>query len=78
MSTYYIESLYNFKPRFPSSVTAFAVRLRSAEISIRKAVGAGLSDVIRLVLGQNLWTILAGLGTGLAVALASGTCPKGD
>ena len=51
-------------------VTAFAVRLRSAEICIRKAVGARLEDVLRLVVGQSLVTILAGLGAGLAVSLA--------
>jgi ABC-type antimicrobial peptide transport system permease subunit len=47
---------------------AYAVRLRRAEIGIRFALGARVSDVVRLVLAQGVNLTLLGLSLGLAGA----------
>jgi putative ABC transport system permease protein len=52
------------------SVMAYAVAQRRREIGIRMALGAQPSDVRRLVVSQALGMGLAGLGVGLAGALA--------
>jgi putative ABC transport system permease protein len=52
------------------SVMAYAVAQRRREIGIRMALGAQPSDVRRLVVSQALGMGLAGLGLGLAGALA--------
>jgi predicted permease len=49
-------------------VIAYTTRQRSHEIGIRMALGAQQSDVFRLVLGQGLRMILAGLAIGLALS----------
>jgi putative ABC transport system permease protein len=54
------------------SVMAYAVVQRRREIGIRMALGAQPSDVRRLVVSQALAMGLAGLGIGLAGALAVG------
>jgi len=51
-------------------VIAYTTRQRSHEIGIRMALGAQQSDVFRLVLGQGLRMILAGLAIGLALSFA--------
>jgi putative ABC transport system permease protein len=51
-------------------VIAYTTRQRSHEIGIRMALGAQQGDVFRLVLGQGLRMILAGLAIGLALSFA--------
>jgi predicted permease len=51
-------------------VVAYRTQLRTHEIGIRMALGASRSDVVRLVLGQGIRLIVAGLALGLAISLA--------
>jgi predicted permease len=51
-------------------VTAYEVTRRTAEIGIRRALGAQTSAVLRLVVGRSLGLVLAGLAAGIAGALA--------
>ena len=46
-------------------LVAYAAAHRTKEIGIRMAIGAGRSDVIRMVLGQGAVLAVAGLGGGL-------------
>jgi len=52
-------------------VTAYEVTRRTAEIGIRRALGAQTSAVLRLVVGRSLGLVLAGLGAGIVGALAA-------
>jgi len=54
------------------SVLSYAVRHRGREIGIRMALGAGVSDVLRLIVGQGMRPALVGMGLGVAAALALG------
>jgi putative ABC transport system permease protein len=47
-------------------VVAYGVTLRTRELGIRAALGAGRRDLVRLVLGESLWVALIGVGIGLA------------
>ncbi len=49
-------------------VVAYTTRQRTREIGIRLALGAGKGHVFRMVLGQGLRLMIAGLGLGLALA----------
>jgi predicted permease len=50
-------------------VTAFVTGQRTREIGLRIAVGASRTDVVRLLLGDSLRSVVLGLGGGLIVAL---------
>lgn len=54
-------------------VMAFSVSRRTQEIGVRMAVGAGSADVGRMVLGQGVSQVAAGvtLGVGLAMVLTN-------
>jgi len=51
-------------------VTAYEVTRRTAEIGIRRALGAQTSAVVRLVIGRSLGLVLSGLAAGILASLA--------
>jgi putative ABC transport system permease protein len=53
-------------------VTAFVTGQRTREIGLRIAVGASRTDVVRLLLGDSLRSVVLGLGAGVIVALLAG------
>ena len=53
-------------------VTAFIVEQRSHELSVRRALGASQSDLIAMLLRDSLKPVVAGLATGLFIALTGG------
>jgi len=52
-------------------VVSYSVAERTREIGIRSALGASSSDIVRLVAGNGLAVVSAGLVAGLAVALVT-------
>jgi putative ABC transport system permease protein len=51
-------------------VISYDVTQRTSEIGIRLAIGAQVSDILRLILRQGAWLTLCGLSLGLAGAFA--------
>jgi putative ABC transport system permease protein len=51
-------------------VISFAVSQRTREIGVRMALGAHPGDVLRLILGEGLKLVLAGVALGIIAALA--------
>jgi predicted permease len=51
-------------------VMAYSVTRRTREIGVRVALGAESSDILRMVLGQGMRTILAGVVIGISGSLA--------
>jgi putative ABC transport system permease protein len=49
---------------------AYSVTRRTREIGVRMAIGAAAGDVLRLVLGQGMWTTGIGVTAGIGGALA--------
>jgi predicted permease len=58
-------------------VTAYAVSQRTREIGIRLSLGAGRSDVMRLVLRQGMKLVVLGTIIGLALGLGAGKLISG-
>jgi putative ABC transport system permease protein len=52
-------------------VVAYAVAERTHEIGIRMALGAERSNVVRMMLAQGMWSVVAGLVVGLGGAWAA-------
>ena len=52
-------------------VVAYAVSERTREIGIRLALGAERANVVRLMVAQGMWSVVAGLGVGLFAAWAA-------
>jgi putative ABC transport system permease protein len=51
-------------------VMAYSVTRRTREIGVRIALGAARGDVLRLVLGQGMWTTAIGVSIGMAGSFA--------
>jgi putative ABC transport system permease protein len=52
------------------SVLAYIVGQRTSELAVRRVVGAGVGDVVRLVIGEGMRLIVLGLAIGLLGSLA--------
>ena len=53
-------------------VTAYTVERRTSEIGVRMALGAGRSNVVRLVLRGAFRQVLIGLALGIPISIACG------
>jgi putative ABC transport system permease protein len=50
-------------------VVSYAATLRTQEIGVRIALGAGSRDILRLVVGHGLTLVAIGIALGVSVAL---------
>lgn len=57
-------------------VMAYAVQQRTSEIGLRMALGAGRSDVVKMVLRGAFGQIGLGLGLGIPLAILAGKLMK--
>jgi predicted permease len=53
-------------------VMSYAVAQRSREISIRMALGARVSGVLRMIIGRAMWLALGGIAAGTIASMALG------
>jgi len=53
-----------------AGVTWYSIAQRTNEIGIRIALGAGSNEILRMIFGQNLVPVIAGLLVGLALSFA--------
>ncbi len=58
-------------------VTAFIVRQRRREVSVRLALGASAADIVNLLLRDSLRPVVAGIAFGLVFALVAGHVIRG-
>ncbi|MGH9663157.1 MAG: FtsX-like permease family protein, partial [Bryobacteraceae bacterium] len=58
-------------------VIAYSVAQRTAELGIRRALGAQSGDILWLVMGRGMGLTLAGIGLGIGGALALARVMKG-
>jgi ABC-type antimicrobial peptide transport system permease subunit len=54
------------------STMSYGVSQRTHEFGVRVAVGAGLADILSLVVGEGLRVVVAGVVVGAALAVAAG------
>lgn len=59
------------------SVLAYLVSLRTREIAVRRAVGAGTADIVRLVVSHGARLVALGLAAGLIAAAATARLLQG-
>ena len=50
-------------------LVAFSVAQRTREIGLRKAIGAGTSDLVRLIVGENIILALTGFAAGMVLGV---------